>query len=384
MTLFEDYGNLTDILLGVAENYQPHVWGWKSNVKSKDNENDNFQKAIALAASAIPDEIRQEVVDDLEVFQTSLQSLGVDVTRPPADFFTETTETPHYLAWGNDFYNMRDLQIVLGGSLLASSPSSPSRVAETGRLRGFLSGVAEAKGLIFRSAPVPELRANPVEELVLSDGGLVPYELEKGLELGGDYPPIWHRLKEDEVLFDAANIAKCGNGLIFLISSTANRRAFDWVSDAFRNQVAIEGTDVYRSSHIDSTIMPLSEDTVLVNAARVGQSNLPKTLENHRILYFADVSPIPDSEVQFHASRQQIAAEITALGFHSNLAEMSSPWAGMNVLSLRTDLVAVESNQLPLIKFLEANGFDVMPVRLRHPYTFLGGLHCTTLDLKKI
>jgi hypothetical protein len=44
----------------------------------------------------------------------------------------------------------------------------------------------------------------------------------------------------------------------------------------------------------------------------------------------------------------------------------------------------VESNQKKLIKFLELKGYLIIPVRMRHPYTMLGGLHCTTLDLERM
>jgi len=34
-----------------------------------------------------------------------------------------------------------------------------------------------------------------------------------------------------------------------------------------------------------------------------------------------------------------------------------------------------------LIRTLGAKGFEVIPIRMRHCYTMLGGLHCTTLDV---
>jgi N-dimethylarginine dimethylaminohydrolase len=34
-----------------------------------------------------------------------------------------------------------------------------------------------------------------------------------------------------------------------------------------------------------------------------------------------------------------------------------------------------------MIRALEREGFTVVPVRMRHCYTMLGGLHCSTLDV---
>jgi N-dimethylarginine dimethylaminohydrolase len=52
----------------------------------------------------------------------------------------------------------------------------------------------------------------------------------------------------------------------------------------------------------------------------------------------------------------------------------------MNVLSLSDKLIAVEERQTTIIEQLEDNGFDVMPVRMRHCRTLSGGPHCVTLD----
>jgi N-dimethylarginine dimethylaminohydrolase len=105
-------------------------------------------------------------------------------------------------------------------------------------------------------------------------------------------------------------------------------------------------------------------------------------MKNSKILYFEDVVRIPENEISFHKDYRSTAGRnIEKLGFHTNLTEMSSPWAGMNVVSINEETVMVESNQTPLIEFLESNGYDVVPVRMRHAYTMLGGLHCTTLDL---
>jgi N-dimethylarginine dimethylaminohydrolase len=113
--------------------------------------------------------------------------------------------------------------------------------------------------------------------------------------------------------------------------------------------------------------------------------NLPVSIKGKRILYFEDVARIPQSEITFHKEyRATAAAQIEKVGFQTNLQEMSSPWAGMNVLSIDKKTVMVESNQVQLIRYLELNGYSVIPIRMRHAYTMLGGLHCTTLDLQRV
>jgi glycine amidinotransferase/scyllo-inosamine-4-phosphate amidinotransferase 1 len=59
---------------------------------------------------------------------------------------------------------------------------------------------------------------------------------------------------------------------------------------------------------------------------------------------------------------------------------MSSPWVGMNFLSVSKECVIVEEKQINLIKMLEGLGKTVVPVKMRHIYTQGGGIHCATLD----
>lgn len=379
MASFADYGNLNRVVVGVAENYLPHVWGWRKDGAVESN----IAEALNLASAVIPKWIREEVIQDLEDYANFFEKNQIEVLRPPKDLHTTPIVNSSYISFGNDFYNMRDLQIVLGEVLLLAAPACPSRIEEARRLKPFLMKAAELADLSVLESPRPQLKNNPVQEF-LSDGrDLIPLEHSKGEKLGGDYEMIWHRLVEEEVLFDAANIARFTDQILFLISSTGNRKAFNWVSDVFAGKYQTYWTNVYRSSHIDSTIIPLSDNVVLVNGARVKPSNLPTELANKKILYFEDVAPIPESERKFHKIRKVAAKELESLGFHSNLMEMSSPWAGLNVLVIKENVIAVESRQKALIRFLENEGFEICPIRFRHPYTFLGGLHCTTLDLNR-
>ena len=68
------------------------------------------------------------------------------------------------------------------------------------------------------------------------------------------------------------------------------------------------------------------------------------------------------------------------LGFETNLHDMSSPWVGLNFLSVDQETVIVDERQLKLIEILEKYKFNVVPVKMRHIYTQGGGIHCATLD----
>ena len=55
----------------------------------------------------------------------------------------------------------------------------------------------------------------------------------------------------------------------------------------------------------------------------------------------------------------------------------------MNILSVDPTTVIVGDDQTNLIRVLEQQGFTVAPVKMRHAQTLSGGLHCTTLDLRR-
>jgi len=382
MSSFAEYTSLHKVILGSVDDYKPACWGWKGD---RGVSAGTFSLAKELCNSAIPNRILEEVSEDLAEYQKALENAGVEVIRPPRMAEEPIYVTKNFYSYGRDLYNMRDLHIVLGKKLISCAPSQPNRILEIIELRDFLSEISKNLSLELVPCPVPELKANPLYPNVRDSlGNLVSPEDAKAPTLGSVTQEIWHRLSEDEILFDAANIIRYSGNALFLISSTGNTKAFSWLN-SLDVEFQFHKTDVYRSSHIDSTILPLGGDTFLVNSIRVNPRNLPDSIKNSRILYFDDVARIPEAEIKFHKENRSVAgAKIEDLGFQTNLLDMSSPWAGLNVLSLDEATVMVDSNQLALIRFLESSGFDVIPIRMRHAYTMLGGLHCTTLDLIRV
>ena len=382
MASFSEYDRLDSVILGSVDDYLPAIWRWRNYG------NPNNQKctaAIEIAKSAIPKTILEEIKEDLEEYRRVLSQLGVNVLRPPRVEIEPILENKYFQSFGNDFYNMRDLHIVLGDVIVSAAPAQPNRILEIKNLKSFFTNITREYNLAYIESPLPLLENDPERSYVRDElGSLVVHEETSALALGAMSSQVWHRLEEKEVLFDAANIIRFGHDALYLISSTGNRMALNWLQTKF-NSINFHSTDVYRSSHLDSTILPLNYETFLVNSIRVDSDNLPKVIKNKNVLFFKDVERLPQAEIEFHDKyRLPSAKQIENLGFNTNLRQMSSPWAGLNVLSVDENTILVESNQVSLIKFLEKEGFTIIPIRMRHPYTMLGGLHCTTLDIKRI
>ena len=55
----------------------------------------------------------------------------------------------------------------------------------------------------------------------------------------------------------------------------------------------------------------------------------------------------------------------------------------VNVISLNEKTIVIRDTAYLTIKALEKNGFEVIPFRLRHSELFGGGLHCSTVDVRR-
>ena len=191
-----------------------------------------------------------------------------------------------------------------------------------------------------------------------------------------------HNLTEKEILFEAANTVRMGRDILYLISSSGNEIGAQWLQSILGNDYRVHTTrDIYRSSHIDSTILCLRPGLVLLNSTRVNEKNCPKIFKKWDKIWFTDVAPMTKEEVDYQKNyRDKITFQLKDLGFESNLQTLGSPWVGMNVFSLDPNTVLVDHRQKKLIKVLEKYKITPVPIRLRHCYTHGGGIHCATLD----
>jgi len=371
-----EWDPLKAVIVGSVENFSP---GLEFGANATDA---GRERAVKAAKRAYPDWYLDEVAEDLEGLCAIFRQAGIAVFRPRWESVCADFSTPDWSATGFDLYNVRDLHIVFGNTLVVGAPSSRFRLHETSAFRDIFYRHFFADGFKWISAPTPSLRGEYLHEIKrpLSDLEVGEDALHRKLSLG--LSETFHCLDEDEVIFDAANIIRVDRDLLFLVSSTGNRKAAHWLAGALGSEYKVHLTHAYRSSHLDSTILPLRPGVVLMNGARVNEYTAPSIFGSWDRLYFTDVAPLPDSEVKFHqAERVPAYHELRSLNVNSALNHISSPWAGLNVFSIDPTTLLVHDRQESMMAFLASRGFTVIPVRMRHCYTMLGGLHCTTLDL---
>jgi len=341
------------------------------------------ETAYDLAKKAYPQWLLDEVNEDLEGASDIFKRFGVKVYRPKVFDLTRMYSSPYgWSSTGNDIYNIRDLHLIVGNNVIESASPVRSRYFEATALYNVWYEYFES-GFRWLVAPKPTLegevlspyfRDEKSRELTRED--LRYQELTKGrLEK-------LHKLAEKEILFEAANTVRMGKDILYLISSSGNVLGAKWLQSILGDDYRVHTTkDIYRSSHIDSTVLCLRPGLVLLNSTRVNENNCPKIFDKWDKIYFDDVAPLTEQEIDLQKNlRDGINAELVKLDFETNLQVMGSPWVGMNLLSLDRETVIIDARQTNLMKVLEKHKITPVPVRLRHPYTHGGGIHCATLD----
>jgi N-dimethylarginine dimethylaminohydrolase len=168
---------------------------------------------------------------------------------------------------------------------------------------------------------------------------------------------VLHMPRNVDMVMDAANVCRMNDHWLYLESASGNRRAYDWLCEQLPD-INIELVNFYNGVHIDSTICPLREGFVVLNASRVTAQNCPRAFDGWTKLWVTDV---------------------VAQNFYEY--PYASKWIGMNMLSVNPSTVIVDQAQHTLIENLETAGFTVIPLQMRHSRTLGGGFHCVTLDL---
>ena len=290
-----------------------------------------------------PQYVIDETEEDLNEFAATLESCGVKVRRPDTWPHEETFSTINWESHGYYNYCPRDVLLVVGDQIIETPNVIRSRSQETFSYRSLLMEYWKS-GAKWISAPKPMLLDS----------------LFEGVDLEKPTP------RNNEPAFDAANVLRFGEDLIYLVSATGNEMGGQWLQSVLGDKYRIHYLkDVYYGSHIDSTLVALRPGLILANPSRLNDDTLPEILKQWKVIY---------SPPMENTDRYDPEYLVNCIG---------SDWIDMNCFSVSPDLVVVDHNQPTLIKVLEKEGLDVIPLKLRHSKLLGGGPHCVTLDVRR-
>jgi N-dimethylarginine dimethylaminohydrolase len=167
-------------------------------------------------------------------------------------------------------------------------------------------------------------------------------------------------IDDESVVFDAANVLRMNDDLLYLVSDSGNRAGAEWLQKRYPDKKVHVLDNIYQGVHIDSTITVLNENTVVLNASRVTGDKLPEIFKDWNIVWINE-------------------KDLAPIGFYKY--PYASKWMALNMFSIDRRTVIVDQDQHEIIRKLEKRNFTVIPQKLTHCRTLGGGFHCCTLDL---
>ena len=174
-------------------------------------------------------------------------------------------------------------------------------------------------------------------------------------------------LNENEPVFDAADILRCGKDLFVQKGFTTNFLGIEWIRREFSSEHRIH--EIYLENnitptHLDAEMTILRPGLLMICPDRKPQKTFLDEINNEDNDWEIIEAPLPVNNKMVD-------------GCFSNI------WLSMNILSIDENTVIVEENEKPLIKLLEDYSFNVIPIPFFKAYMYGGGFHCQTLDLER-
>lgn len=303
ITSRNEWDPLEKIIVGTADHAN---WPSKDPVFAQESTKTTW-KETPVPSGPVPQWIIDEANRELDLLAELLVRRGVTVYRPKTMDFVENDGMYNYCP--------RDRLLVWDTTVVDCNMMYPARNQE---IKNYYRLLAEARNILT----MPR------------DRGMV---------------------------LDAANICRLGDTWLFLESASGNRAAYEWLTQRFP-QVNIELCNFYAGVHIDSTIVPLREGLVLLNASRVTEQTCPKAFADWQKIWVTDEMIVPQEFYQY---------------------PYASKWIAMNMLSLDPETVIIDAAQTQLQAVLKTHGIDSIPHTLSHSRTLGGGFHCVTLDTRR-
>lgn len=336
-----DWDQLEECFIGIADH---------ARIPTLDKSTHSFLFTIEKFddIKGLDNKLDQKIIDeanqDLNQFADTLKKLGVRVHRPEAMDHSKIFSTPDWSTTGYQTYSCRDLLLPLDNLIIDCASPMRSRYHETEAYRKYLYEVMK-NGTEWISAPKPKL-------------------LDESFQMDDLSKPSVHNL---EIVFDAPNVVRLGNDLLYQVSNSGNLLGAKWLESilkprGYRLHIAEK---FYSYAHFDSTVIPLRPGLVLFNGARLNEDWYPPIFEKWDKIFFPSEKIVDIGCV--------LPKGVTT----------TSPYIGLNLLSVNENLVICDRNQIELRRELDKWGIESIGLEMRHARTLAGGFHCVSLDVKR-
>jgi glycine amidinotransferase len=292
-----------------------------------------------------PGRFVEDASNELDVFSSTLEGIGITVKRPAKVDKQIPYSTPGWSSVGGLYSAMpRDSLLVVGDLIIEAPMAWRCRYFETDAFRPLLKNYFDG-GARWIAAPKPQLLDATFNA---SFDPLTPYSTNR------------YAVSEFEPTFDAADFIRCGKDIFVQQSHVTNAFGIEWVRRHIGKDYTVHDVEVIDSApmHIDATLMPLCPGKLMIHPDRLRK--IPKSFKDWEVR----VAPQPVQR-------------------DGHALYMSSAWLSMNVLMLNPSTVVVESQETRMRRFMEDWGFDVVSVDFGNVIRFGGAFHCVTADIRR-
>ena len=345
------YGKLKRVVVGKELNFSKRLLDITTKSFYKSNLGQEIYESPTVNYN-INYNIIQERHMDLNNLENVLVNMGIDVIRPDNIDKLYPIQTPTFKTELSAASNVRDLIFVYNNTIIETPVFTRNRYFENMQLLTHLKN-------LFYSTPDSKWYKAPFN--LLSEDSIDLKEWDDYRDFSKiDY------LKYDMAI-DAAQFIKINEKECFVNISTYNHElGYQWIKSCFPD---ITFYPLYQliDNHLDGAFNILNDGTFLVNPKYPKlKERLPEKFKNWKYLY-----PIE--------STRKYPKDNTTI----NALFASERGMDINVLSVSPTDVIVSDQAFGTIEILEQNKFNPVPIQFRHSEIFAGGIHCSTLDVKR-
>ncbi|MFE4304736.1 inosamine-phosphate amidinotransferase 1 [Streptomyces sp. NPDC056891] len=349
---FDDFTRLREVVVGRADHYTEH--DADSSWRLFYYENVAPHLPDGNRKLTIPQQIVDELIEDVTGFADALAGCGVRVLRPSAPGKDVQVSSPWWSSGATPPLNVRDNAVILGTTIVETAPHIRGRVFENDHLKPHFNRYFR-RGSNWLAMPRPALAAHSLDTAYFDRHGV---DVTAAMA-GEDALPI------DglglEMVFDGAQCVRLGRDVLVNVSNDNHELAYQWLTRNFP-ELRLHRLPGIADNHVDSIVVPLRPGLMLLRDPSYLEL-LPEAMRGWEAIY-PPPSSVPEQDYD-------------EFGF---VVPTASRYIDINVLSIDENTVVVNSLYPELIKVLEQRRFTVVQVRHRHRRLFGGGHHCFTLD----
>lgn len=346
------FGKLKEIIVGRELEYDSRTIDLTIRLFYKENLlKDNYEYKHEIDTKTIY-KLNKNVVQlrniELDNLAKILEQLNIKVYRPKKLDKLISIKTPFFTSNCNAANNVRDITFIYNNKIIETPIFVRDRYFENTLLYDIFNEIYDnGKNTQWIKSPNVFLTKNTID--------LDDWKKDR------DFLNI---PKTMQMAIDGAQFLRIGKDVIVNIATYNHYLGLNWIKSFFPKSHfhIVKIAD----NHIDGSLLCLKPGVFLVHPKIINElkKQLPKKFQKWKFI-------VPENLTHINTLKKYSDLEI-------QLA--SSEGMDLNILSIDEKTILVNKRAVSVIKALEKEKFNVIPIELNNCELFGGGIHCSTLD----